>query len=128
MLVPMSTELLMVMAFPVGAFATGIFAVLGPFLSELFPTHVRTTCMGFSYNLGKSLGALSIAGVGVLSEKIGLAQSIGTFCLVAYALSVTAVLLLPETRGVRLQDVDTKALNDAEPQPSSDTQLSQSKL
>ncbi|WP_233281949.1 MFS transporter [Pseudomonas mangiferae] len=112
MLVPMNSTLLMLMAFPVGAFATGIFAVLGPFLSELFPTHVRTTCMGFSYNLGKSLGALSIAGVGVLSERIGLAQSIGTFCLVAYALSVTAVLLLPETRGVRLEDVDAKVLND----------------
>ena len=128
MLVPMSTTLLMAMAFPVGAFATGIFAVLGPFLSELFPTHVRTTCMGFSYNLGKSLGALSIAGVGVLSEQIGLAQSIGTFCLVAYALSVTAVLLLPETRGVRLQDVDAKTMNDdTGPQPSSGAQLSQSK-
>ncbi|UYM64561.1 hypothetical protein N5938_25445 [Pseudomonas aeruginosa] len=102
--------------------------MLGPFLSELFPTHVRTTCMGFSYNLGKSLGALSIAGVGVLSEKIGLAQSIGTFCLVAYALSVTAVLLLPETRGVRLQDVDAKVMNDGESEPSSGAQLSQSKL
>lgn len=106
MLVPMSPELLMLMSFPVGAFATGIFAVVGPFLSELFPTHIRTTCMGFSYNLGKSLGALSIAGVGVLSERFGLAQSIGGFCLVAYALAVTAVLLLPETRGVRLDEVD----------------------
>lgn len=108
MLVPMSPALLMLMSFPVGAFATGIFAVVGPFLSELFPTHIRTTCMGFSYNLGKSLGALSIAGVGVLSERFGLAQSIGGFCLVAYALAVTAVLLLPETRGVRLDEVDRK--------------------
>lgn len=118
MLVPMSPTLLMLMSFPVGAFATGIFAVVGPFLSELFPTHIRTTCMGFSYNLGKSLGALSIAGVGVLSERFGLAQSIGGFCLVAYALAITAVLLLPETRGVRLQDVDAKLVGDAEPQPS----------
>lgn len=129
MMVPMSTTLLMLMAFPVGAFATGIFAVLGPFLSELFPTHVRTTCMGFSYNLGKSLGALSIAGVGVLSERIGLAQSIGTFCLVAYALSVTAVLLLPETRGVRLEDVDAKVLGDADDVDAPlNGQLSQSKI
>lgn len=117
MLVPMSPTLLMLMSFPVGAFATGIFAVVGPFLSELFPTHIRTTCMGFSYNLGKSLGALSIAGVGVLSERFGLAQSIGGFCLVAYALAITAVLLLPETRGVRLQDVDARLGGDAEPQP-----------
>jgi MFS family permease len=106
MLVPMSPTLLMLMSFPVGAFATGIFAVVGPFLSELFPTHIRTTCMGFSYNLGKSLGALSIAGVGVLSERFGLAEAIGGFCLVAYALAIIAVLLLPETRGVRLEDVD----------------------
>jgi len=62
--------------------------------------------MGFSYNLGKSLGALSIAGVGVLSERFGLAEAIGGFCLVAYALAIIAVLLLPETRGVRLEDVD----------------------
>lgn len=117
MLVPMSPTLLMLMSFPVGAFATGIFAVVGPFLSELFPTHIRTTCMGFSYNLGKSLGALSIAGVGVLSERFGLAQSIGGFCLVAYALAITAVLLLPETRGVRLQDVDAKLGGDTPPAP-----------
>lgn len=106
MLVPMSPTVLMLMSFPVGAFATGIFAVVGPFLSELFPTHIRTTCMGFSYNLGKSLGALSIAGVGVLSERFGLAEAIGGFCLVAYALAIIAVLLLPETRGVRLEDID----------------------
>ncbi|MBD1552470.1 MFS transporter [Pseudomonas typographi] len=118
MLVPMSPALLMLMSFPVGAFATGIFAVLGPFLSELFPTHIRTTCMGFSYNLGKSLGALSIAGVGVLSERFGLAQAIGGFCLVAYALSITAVYLLPETRGVRLEDVDAKLGAEAEDPPA----------
>ncbi|MEN0108132.1 MAG: MFS transporter, partial [Pseudomonas sp.] len=128
MLVPLSTNVLMAMAFPVGAFATGIFAVLGPFLSELFPTHVRTTCMGFSYNLGKSLGALSIAGVGVLSERIGLANSIGTFCLVAYALSITAVLLLPETRGVRLEDVDAEVLADTPDSSVPHTHLSESKI
>ncbi len=105
MLVPMSPIALMLMSFPVGLFATGIFAVIGPFLSELFPTHIRTTCMGFSYNLGKSLGALSVAAVGVLSESFGLAQTIGGFCLIAYALAVTAVLLLPETRGLRLDDI-----------------------
>ena len=116
MLVPMSPTVLMLMSFPVGAFATGIFAVVGPFLSELFPTHIRTTCMGFSYNLGKSLGALSIAGVGIISERFGLAQSIGGFCLVAYALAITAVLLLPETRGVRLQDVDAKRADEPQPQ------------
>lgn len=128
MLVPMSPTLLMLMSFPVGAFATGIFAVIGPFLSELFPTHIRTTCMGFSYNLGKSLGALSIAGVGVLSERFGLAESIGGFCLVAYALAITAVLLLPETRGVRLEEVDAKLGTDPHAHPASTATYSPNKI
>ena len=130
MLVPMSPTVLMLMSFPVGAFATGIFAVVGPFLSELFPTHIRTTCMGFSYNLGKSLGALSIAGVGVLSERFGLAEAIGGFCLVAYALAIIAVLLLPETRGVRLEDVDANLDANADDRTSrvADHPLTNSKI
>ena len=130
MLVPMSPTVLMLMSFPVGAFATGIFAVVGPFLSKLFPTHIRTTCMGFSYNLGKSLGALSIAGVGVLSERFGLAEAIGGFCLVAYALAIIAVLLLPETRGVRLEDVDANLDANADDRTSrvADHPLTNSKI
>ena len=130
MLVPMSPTVLMLMSFPVGAFATGIFAVVGPFLSELFPTHIRTTCMGFSYNLGKSLGALSIAGVGVLSERFGLGEAIGGFCLVAYALAIIAVLLLPETRGVRLEDVDANLDANADDRTSrvADHPLTNSKI
>nr|ART90041.1 sialic acid transporter (permease) NanT [uncultured bacterium] len=98
----------------------GMFAALGPFLSELFPTHVRTTCMGFSYNVGKSIGASAVVGVGFLSTRTGLATAIGLFCLGSYALAVLAILLLPETRGVALDDVDASlGSNQAGPlQPS----------
>lgn len=106
MMVPISPRVMLGMGFFVGIFAIGVFAAIGPFLSELFPTHVRTTCMGFSYNIGKSLGAMSITGVGLLSEKLGLAQAIGWYCLIGYGLTILSILVLPETRGKRLQDLD----------------------
>ncbi|WP_224042858.1 MFS transporter [Paraburkholderia unamae] len=112
MLVPVNPLLMQVLGFWVGFAAIGMFAALGPFLSELFPTRVRTTCMGFVYNVGKSIGATAIVGVGWLSAHTGLAHAIGLFCLAAYAISTFAMLMLPETRGVSLDDIDAQ-LDDA---------------
>ncbi|HCS41713.1 MAG TPA: MFS transporter [Pseudomonas sp.] len=116
MFVPLNPLVAHVMGFLVGALAIGMFAALGPFLSELFPTQVRTTCMGFSYNVGKSVGAMAVTGVGLLAAKFGLSQSVGAFCLVAYAIAVFALLLLPETKGVRLDELDVVE-NGAGPSP-----------
>ncbi|MGK8204856.1 MFS transporter [Burkholderia cenocepacia] len=107
MLVPLNAVLTGVMGFFVGFASIGMFAALGPFLSELFPTHVRTTCMGFAYNVGKSVGASAVVGVGLLSARSGLATAIGLFCLGSYAIAVFAILLLPETKGVALDEVET---------------------
>jgi hypothetical protein len=63
--------------------------------------------MGFSYNVGKSVGAMAVTGVGLLAAKFGLSQSVGAFCLVAYAIAVCALLLLPETKGVRLDEIES---------------------
>lgn len=106
MFVPFNAVVAHLMGFLVGALAIGMFAALGPFLSEQFPTQVRTTCMGFSYNVGKSIGALAVTGVGLLAAKFGLAQTVGGFCLVAYALAVFALMFLPETKGIRLDTID----------------------
>ncbi|QYY33060.1 MULTISPECIES: MFS transporter [Cupriavidus] len=105
MLLPLNTTLTAILGFLVGFSAIGMFAALGPFLSELFPTNVRTTCMGFAYNVGKSIGAGSVVGVGVLSTHIGLANAMGTFCLVAYAFAVFGIMLLPETRGIAIENI-----------------------
>jgi MFS family permease len=108
MLIPLNPLITHIMGFLVGFAAIGMYAALGPFLSELFPTHVRTTCMGFSYNVGKSVGATAITGVGFLSAHVGLAQAIGMFCLGAYAISVVALLLLPETKGLKIEELDAQ--------------------
>ena len=94
MLIAMNEYVTLVLGFFVGFSSIGMFAALGPFLSGLFPTHVRTTGMGFAYNVGKSVGALSVVGVGYLAESIGLASSIGLFCFAAYALSTISILLI----------------------------------
>ncbi|QTD90043.1 MFS transporter [Burkholderia anthina] len=107
MFVALSPALASIMGFWVGFLSIGMFAALGPYLSELFPTNVRTTCMGFAYNVGKSVGASAVAGVGILSARTGLATAIGLFCLGSYAISVLAILMLPETRGVKLDELDT---------------------
>jgi MFS family permease len=111
MLIPLNPIVAHIMGFLVGALSIGMFAALGPFLSEQFPTNVRTTCMCFSYNVGKSVGATAITGVGLLSVNFGLSQAIGIFCLGAYAIAVVALLLLPETKGISLDDMDSAELD-----------------
>ncbi|MCO8088991.1 MFS transporter [Acinetobacter indicus] len=94
MLIAMNQYITLALGFFVGFSAIGMFAALGPFLSDLFPTHIRTTGMGFAYNVGKSFGALSVVGVGMLAESLGLATSIGLFCLTAYGLATISILLI----------------------------------
>jgi MFS family permease len=95
----MDAWLLAALGLPVGMSMNGAFAGVGPMLSELFPTQIRTTCMGFSYNVGKSLGALSVALVGAVAEITGLMGSIALFCFIGYFCALLALAFLPETRG-----------------------------
>jgi hypothetical protein len=58
MFLPINDQLMLVLGFPLGAFANGAFAPIGRFLPELFPTRVRGTAQGFAYNAGRAVGAL----------------------------------------------------------------------
>ncbi|MBK3738834.1 MFS transporter [Burkholderia sp. R-69608] len=107
--IPMDPRMLAMLGLPVGVAVNGAFAGVGPMLSELFPTAIRTTCMGFSYNVGKSLGALSVALVGVVAEHIGLVSSIGLFCFIGYFCALLALTFLPETRGRDLKNFSLTA-------------------
>ncbi|AXV73024.1 MFS transporter [Ralstonia solanacearum] len=78
------------------------FAPMGALLPELFPTHVRYTGAGVSYNLGCILGA-SIAPyiAQVLAAQGGLAW-VGAYVSAAAAVSLAGVLCMRETRDARL--------------------------
>jgi hypothetical protein len=75
---------------------------MGAFFTELFPSRIRASGQGFSYNFGRGIGALFPSVIGYLSESMPLGQVIGIFAASAYALLFLATLALPETRGKEL--------------------------
>jgi MFS family permease len=97
--IPIDDSVMLILGFPLGFFSQGVFSGMGPFLTELYPTRMRGSGQGFSYNLGRGIAAANPALVGMLSTTLTLGQSIGVFAVIAYGLLVTAALLLPETRG-----------------------------
>jgi MFS family permease len=92
-------NVMLVLGFPLGFFASGVFSAMGAFYTENFPTRVRGVGQGFTYNLGRAIGALFPTMVGRLSETIPLGQAIGVFAGIAYATMAIAAFLLPETKG-----------------------------
>ncbi|MEX2124689.1 MAG: MFS transporter [Woeseia sp.] len=100
----LSDRQIMVMGFPLGFFASGVFSPIGSFFTELFPTRMRGSGQGFAYNFGRGAGALFPALVGFLSTRITLEYAIAVFAGGAYLLMVAATLMLPETSGRELSD------------------------
>jgi MFS family permease len=97
-----SDPMMLVLGFPLGFFASGIFSGMGPVLTELFPTSVRGTGQGFCYNFGRGIGAFFPTLVGLLSASVPLGTAIGIFAALSYAIVILAALALPETRGREL--------------------------
>ena len=100
---PISNSVMLVLGFPLGFFASGAFSPIGAFFTELFPSRVRGSGQGFSYNVGRGIGALFPTLVGILSARMDLGHAISMFAVVAYLTMVVATLLLPETRGRELR-------------------------
>lgn len=102
MFLPIDDKAMLLLGFPLGVFANGLYSPMGPFLSELFPTRVRGTAQGFAYNAGRAIGALFPLLVGMLSASLPLGEAIGAFTLFSYALVIIACMILPETKGREL--------------------------
>ena len=99
-------DLMLVLGFPLGFFASGIFSGMGAFLTELFPSRMRGSGQGFTYNFGRGVGAFFPTVVGYMSSTLPLGTAIGLFAGSAYALVVIAVAGLPETKGKELLAYD----------------------
>jgi MFS family permease len=96
-MIPFGDTAMLVLGFPLGFFASGVFSAMGPFYTEHFPTRVRGIGQGFAYNVGRAIGALFPTLVG--STHLPLGEAIGLFAGLAYATMAIAAFLLPETRG-----------------------------
>jgi MFS family permease len=97
-----SPALLLILGPFVAFFGTGFFSGFSALAAELFPTEVRATAMGVSYNIGRGLSAAAPFVVGALAERSGLGSA---FFLLAFAFFLAALLALalPETRGKVLE-------------------------
>jgi MFS family permease len=82
-------------------FGTGFFtgsAIIG---SEVFPTPIRATALGISYNAARGLSAFAPFAIGALGEMYGLSVSFYA-CGIAFLLAGITALRVPETRGSEL--------------------------
>lgn len=98
-MIPFGNAVMLTLGFPLGFFASGVFSGMGAFLTEHFPTRVRGVGQGFTYNIGRAIGALFPTLVGIISTRMPLGEAIGLFAGIAYATMAVAAFLLPETKG-----------------------------
>jgi MFS family permease len=82
-------------------FATGYFSGFGAVTAELYPTNVRATAQGFTYNVGRIASAAAPWIVGGLTESRGYPAALS---LAAAGLVLAAVfwIFIPETAGREL--------------------------
>jgi MFS family permease len=92
---------IMYLGFPLGFTSSAIFSGFGAFLSELYPSHLRGTGQGTTYNTGRAFGAFFPTIIGFLSTSIGIGGAMG-FGAAAYGIALVALLGLPETRNTEL--------------------------
>jgi MFS family permease len=82
-------------------FGTGFFVGSGVLGSELFPTAIRATALGVSYNVARGLSAFAPLMIGAIGEHHGLSWGFAA-CAVAFACAAWSALFVPETHGTEL--------------------------
>jgi len=86
----------------VAFFGTGYFTGFGALTAEIYPTAVRATAQGLTYNTGRIVSALAPFAVGSLAQTRGFTFS---FTIIAAAFLAAALFWMgiPETRGRTLE-------------------------
>ena len=85
----------------VAFFGTGYFSGFGAVASEIFPTSIRATALGVTYNSGRLLSAVAPFVVGTMAQRRGFGSA---FLLTSFAFLAAALLWLgiPETKGRKM--------------------------
>src|SRR5215831_2576865 len=86
-----------------GFFGHGYFSLFGAMLAELFPTSVRASLQGLTYNAGRGLSALAPATIGMLATRRGIGPALA-LTSAFFIIGAFMILLMPETRGKQLED------------------------
>ena len=81
--------------------ATGYFSGFGAVTAEIYPTAIRATAQGFTYNIGRIASAVAPLAVGTLAETQGFGAALSLSSL-AFLLAALTWIWIPETRGREL--------------------------
>ena len=99
-----SPMMLLVLGPVLGYFGHGYFSMFGSFVAELFPTSVRATGQGTSYNIGRMAGAIAPYTIGAVATLpgigIGLALGLTSAC---FLLAACLIFTLPDRSGQALE-------------------------
>jgi MFS family permease len=95
--------LLLLVLGPCVAFAaTGYFSGFGAVTAEVYPTAIRATAQGFTYNIGRLASAAAPYLVGTLADTRGFGQAL-LVCSAAFLVAAMFWIWIPETKGRALQ-------------------------
>ncbi len=86
----------------VAFFGTGYFSGFGAVTAEVYPTFIRATAQGLTYNIGRIASAAAPFTVGSLAETRGFGAAFAT-ASVAFVLAASCWAWIPETRGRALE-------------------------
>jgi MFS family permease len=82
----------------VAFFATGYFSGFGAVTAEVYPTSIRATAQGFTYNIGRIVSAAAPFTVGTLAESQGFGSAL-IVSSVAFVAAAVVWIWIPETKG-----------------------------
>jgi hypothetical protein len=85
----------------VAFFGTGYFSGFGAVSAEIYPTSIRATAQGFTYNIGRVVSAAAPWTVGSLAQTHGFAVAL-SISSVAFLLAALTWIWIPETKGREL--------------------------
>ncbi|HVH58398.1 MAG TPA: MFS transporter [Vicinamibacterales bacterium] len=85
----------------VAFFATGYFSGFGAVTAEIYPTAIRASAQGFTYNMGRIVSAAAPWLVGSLAQTNGFGAALSVSSA-AFLLAALAWFWIPETRGREL--------------------------
>ena len=100
-----NSEALLIIGPLVGFFGTGYFSGFTVIASELFPTALRASAMGFVYNIGRVVSAASPWIIGRVSERAGLGSAL---CITSAGFLLAALIatgLRPPDRELLARDL-----------------------
>jgi MFS family permease len=78
--------------------ATGYFSGFGAVTAEVYPTSVRATAQGFTYNIGRLVSAAAPFLVGSLADTHGFGAAL-LVCSAAFVAAAILWIWIPETKG-----------------------------